>query len=104
MWRGPGRGPERIQRKVFPSMARGPIVAPGMPRDPGTDRRRTALCARVAACAALGRDRELAAALRAARRGGVPVRALRETLLQVHLFAGFPRTVNALAVLEGTLG
>jgi alkylhydroperoxidase/carboxymuconolactone decarboxylase family protein YurZ len=75
-----------------------------MPRDPGTDRRRTAHCARVAACAALGRDRELAAALRAARRGGVPVRALRETLLQVHLFAGFPRTVNALAVLEGTLG
>jgi alkylhydroperoxidase/carboxymuconolactone decarboxylase family protein YurZ len=44
------------------------------------------------------------AAARAAAAARVPLRAIRETLLQVYLFAGFPRTVNALDALERALG
>jgi 4-carboxymuconolactone decarboxylase len=53
--------------------------------------------ARIAALAAVGRTADLGREIASAR--GVPLRALRETLLQVYLFAGFPRTVNALEVL-----
>jgi 4-carboxymuconolactone decarboxylase len=53
--------------------------------------------ARIAALAAVGRTAGLPRAFAGAR--GVPARAVRETLLQVYLFAGFPRTVNALEVL-----
>jgi alkylhydroperoxidase/carboxymuconolactone decarboxylase family protein YurZ len=53
--------------------------------------------ARIAALAAVGRTGDLGREVAAAR--GIPLRALRETLLQVYLFAGFPRTVNALEVL-----
>lgn len=60
--------------------------------------------ARVAALAALGRDESLAEALRLARKSSVTLRALRETLLQVYLFAGFPRCVNAMDVMEETFG
>jgi 4-carboxymuconolactone decarboxylase len=60
--------------------------------------------AAVAGAAALGRESELGVALRAAIRAGVTLRALRETLLQVHLFAGFPRAVNALEALERAAG
>ena len=60
--------------------------------------------ARIAALAALGRERALGPAFRAARRAGVPIRALRETLLQTFLFAGFPRTVNALEAMERAFG
>ncbi len=66
--------------------------------------RRIRHLARIAALAALGRERPLEAAFRAALRGGVPIRAVRETLLQTFLFAGFPRTVNALEVLERAAG
>ncbi len=65
---------------------------------------RVRLLARIAGLAALGRERPLGEAFLAARKGGVPLRAVRETLLQVFLFAGFPRTVNALDVLERSLG
>ena len=57
---------------------------------------------RIAALAAVGRTAALGREIASAR--GIPLRALRETLLQVYLFAGFPRTVNALDVLEGALG
>ena len=60
--------------------------------------------ARLAALAALGRGGDLEAGFRAAARAGVPLRALREAMLQVYLFAGFPRTVNALEALERALG
>lgn len=60
--------------------------------------------ARLAALAALGRDRDLERGFRAAAREGIPLRALREAMLQVFLFAGFPRTVNALDALERSLG
>jgi alkylhydroperoxidase/carboxymuconolactone decarboxylase family protein YurZ len=60
--------------------------------------------ARLAALAALGREGDLEAEFRSCARGGVPLRAVRETLLQVFLFAGFPRTVNALDALERSLG
>ena len=60
--------------------------------------------ARLAALAALGRAGELEGAFRACARAGIPRRAVRETLLQVFLFAGFPRTVNALDALERALG
>jgi alkylhydroperoxidase/carboxymuconolactone decarboxylase family protein YurZ len=77
-----------------------------MPRPRRTDRRaaRVRALARIAALAAVGRAAALVTAFRAAERDGVPLRALRETLLQVLLFAGFPRTVNALEALERALG
>jgi alkylhydroperoxidase/carboxymuconolactone decarboxylase family protein YurZ len=59
--------------------------------------RRIRHLSRIAALAALGRTGPLAREIAAAK--GIPLRALRETLLQVYLFAGFPRTVNALDVL-----
>jgi alkylhydroperoxidase/carboxymuconolactone decarboxylase family protein YurZ len=51
-------------------------------------------------------DWEALAALRRSAPSGEPDRAWREALLQAHLFAGFPRVVEALAVLgaEGGLG
>ncbi len=60
--------------------------------------------ARIAALAALGKDDPLEEAFRAARADSVPIRAVRETLLQTFLFAGFPRCVNALEVLERAHG
>lgn len=66
--------------------------------------RRVQLLARAAGLAALGREKPLEKAFRDARGGGVPLKALRETLLQVFLFAGFPRTVNALDALERSFG
>lgn len=60
---------------------------------------------RLFVCAVLGRWEELAR-LRAAAPAGEPDRAWRETALQVHVFAGFPRAVEAYDVLEreGGLG
>jgi 4-carboxymuconolactone decarboxylase len=60
--------------------------------------------ARLAGLAATGRTGDLEAEIRAAAAARVPLRAIRETLLQVSLFAGFPRTVNALDALERALG
>ncbi len=60
---------------------------------------------RLFALAVLGRWDELAVARRAAP-PGEPDRAWREVALQVHVFAGFPRAVEAYSVLEraGGLG
>ena len=67
----------------------------------GRDRR----LVRVFALAVLGRWEELAQARREAP-DGEPDRAWREVALQVHVFAGFPRAVEAYSVLEraGGLG
>ncbi len=51
------------------------------------------------AAAAQGRPRTLRSALRVARSRGVPLPTLREALLQTLLFAGYPRAINALALL-----
>lgn len=66
--------------------------------------RRVKHLSRVAGLAALGRDEALGKAFAEARKNGITMKALRETLLQVFLFAGFPRTVNALGVLDSVLG
>jgi len=60
---------------------------------------------RLFVCSVLGRWEELAA-LRTAAPAGEPDRAWREVALQVHVFAGFPRAVEAYDVLEraGGLG
>lgn len=60
---------------------------------------------RLFACCVLGRWDELALIRRAAP-PGEPDRAWREALLQVHVFAGFPRAVEAYGVLHehGGLG
>jgi 4-carboxymuconolactone decarboxylase len=60
---------------------------------------------RLFACAVLGRFDELARSRRAAP-PGEPNRAWREAMLQVHVFAGFPRAVETYGVLgaEGGLG
>lgn len=60
---------------------------------------------RLFAACVLGRFDEVAR-LRRAAPAGEPNRAWRETLLQVHVFAGFPRLVEAYGVLaaEGGLG
>jgi 4-carboxymuconolactone decarboxylase len=77
-------------------------MARGQP-DPSRTRRIRRL-SRLVALAAVGRRRDLPRAFRAARRDGVPVRALREAVLQTCLFAGFPRAVNAFEALEAALG
>lgn len=61
--------------------------------------------ARLFTAAVLGRWDEVRAQRRAAR-AGEPDRAWREAVLQVHLFAGFPRLVETFGVLaeEGGLG
>jgi alkylhydroperoxidase/carboxymuconolactone decarboxylase family protein YurZ len=58
---------------------------------------------RLSAAIALGRWDELRALRRAAPRGE-PDRRWREVLLQAHLFAGFPRTVEAASVLAASGG
>jgi len=58
---------------------------------------------RLSAAIALGRWDELRALRRAAPRGE-PDRRWREVLLQAHLFAGFPRTVEAAGVLADAGG
>lgn len=63
------------------------------------DRRLLRLCV----CSVLGRWDDLRA-LRAAAPPGEPDRAWRETVLQAHLFAGFPRIVEAYGVLAGAGG
>jgi len=58
---------------------------------------------RLSAAIALGRWDELAA-LRRAAPPGEPDRRWREVVLQAHLFAGFPRVVEAASVLAGCGG
>ncbi len=58
---------------------------------------------RLSAAIALGRWDELAA-LRRAAPAGEPDRRWREVLLQAHLFAGFPRAVEAASVLAAAGG
>ena len=58
---------------------------------------------RLSALIALGRWDELGA-LRRAAPAGEPDRRWREVVLQAHLFAGFPRVVEAASVLSGSGG
>lgn len=69
---------------------------------PGLDLRTRELLA-VALLASLGAERELPTHLRGALRCGASVTELRETLLQVAMFAGFPRALAAMRVLEATV-
>jgi 4-carboxymuconolactone decarboxylase len=65
--------------------------------------RRQLLCG-VAAAAATGRLEALGRRVAEAAREGVPAADLYEAALQVLLFAGYPRALNALEVLRATLG
>lgn len=69
---------------------------------PGLDLRTRELLA-VALLASLGAERELPTHLRGALRCGASVTELRETLLQVAMFAGFPRALTAMRVLARTV-
>ncbi len=55
----------------------------------------------VGALGAAGREEELAALLEAYLETGHPAEPLYETVLQLYLFAGYPRAINALSVLHG---
>jgi len=59
-----------------------------------------AALARVCARAARGSERPLTRDLRRALATGVPAADLREALLQTYLFAGFPRAISALTLLD----
>ncbi len=59
---------------------------------------------RACVCAALGREAVLRRELEAARRAGTPAADLKEALLQTYLFAGFPRAINALWILDEVYG
>jgi len=61
---------------------------------------RIAALARVCARAARGLEKPLVAEVRRALASGVPPADLREALLQTYLFAGFPRAINALSLLD----
>lgn len=69
---------------------------------PGLDLRTRELLA-VGLLASLGAERELPTHLRGALRCGASVTELRETILQVAMFAGFPRALGAMRVLARTL-
>jgi len=56
--------------------------------------------ATVCARAARGFEKPLVAEVRRALKAGVPPSDLREALLQTYLFAGFPRAINALSLLD----
>lgn len=57
--------------------------------------------ARLSVLAALGREARLKRELRRAVSDGVPIRRIHEAFLQLYLFAGFPRMINAFMALEG---
>lgn len=59
---------------------------------------RTKFLASVAVLAALGQRQQLSRVLDKARRLKVPPSKIIETLLQVHLFAGFPASIEGLAM------
>ncbi len=59
--------------------------------------------ARIAAAAAVGRRDLLAGFYRAAAEAGVPVAEMQEATLQVFLFAGYPRTIDAFEELSRAL-
>lgn len=58
----------------------------------------------VALLSALGAERELPTHLRGALRCGASVAEIRDTILQVAMFAGFPRALAAMRVLARHLG
>jgi 4-carboxymuconolactone decarboxylase len=62
--------------------------------------KRIVALARACARAARGQVRPLVAELRRALASGVPPADLREALLQTYLFAGFPRAITALTLLD----
>lgn len=64
---------------------------------PGLDRKTRSMLT-VAVLAALGRDEELALHLRGSRNNGVSDAELRETLLQVAVYAGAPAANSAFAI------
>ncbi|MFQ5844938.1 MAG: carboxymuconolactone decarboxylase family protein, partial [Planctomycetota bacterium] len=64
------------------------------------DARRSALLCRTAAAAARGRADLLRAACAEALRAGVPLCDLQEAILQVFLFAGYPRAIVAFETLS----
>jgi 4-carboxymuconolactone decarboxylase len=68
------------------------------------DAKRCRHLARVAAAAAAGRRELLRGWYRAALGNGVPVADLQEATLQVFLFAGYPRTIDAFEELEAAYG
>ncbi|HEY3225657.1 MAG TPA: carboxymuconolactone decarboxylase family protein [Planctomycetota bacterium] len=67
---------------------------------PGRTLRHLAALAAVCARAARGQERALVRAIRRALAAGVAPGDLREALLQTYLFAGFPRAINALSLLD----
>jgi 4-carboxymuconolactone decarboxylase len=68
------------------------------------DEERARHLARIAAAAACGRREPLAVWYRAARDAGIPAADLQEATLQVFLFAGYPRTIDAFEELRDALG
>jgi 4-carboxymuconolactone decarboxylase len=59
---------------------------------------------RISLCGALGDEERLRDALERALGDGVGPGEAREALLQIYLFAGYPRAINALRVLAETTG
>jgi 4-carboxymuconolactone decarboxylase len=69
---------------------------------PGLDRR-TRSCITLAMLAALGHDEELAMHTRAALRNGLSAEEIKETLLQVAVYAGAPAANRAFRVAQQAL-
>jgi 4-carboxymuconolactone decarboxylase len=69
---------------------------------PGLDRRTRSLLT-LTALTALGRDEELAMHVRAARRNGVSVDEIKETLLHAAVYCGVPAANSAFAVAQRVL-
>jgi 4-carboxymuconolactone decarboxylase len=74
--------------------------APGK-ASPRTSSRQAAILARLSVLAVLGRESRLRGEIRRALDGGVPAEKIHESFLQLYLFAGYPRMINAFMALEG---
>lgn len=70
---------------------------------PGLDRRTRSFIT-LATLVALGRDEELALHIRAARRNGLTVDEIKETLLHTAVYCGVPAANSAFAVAQRVLG
>jgi hypothetical protein len=109
---------DRLRPDLLPSRGAGEGTLPALPGSrplnprlrttvPGALSREENALVTVFVLAVLGRSRSLERTLARAVHEGVSPSVLREALLQVHLFAGFPRTIEALerlAEVEGNVG
>lgn len=104
IWGEDAAAVEAALRRADPDLADliARVAYDGVLDRPGLDLRTRELLA-VALLASLGAEKELPTHVRGALRCGASITELRETVLQVAVFAGFPRALAAMRVLARNL-